>query len=107
MPKPGIVQHEESFEVVKADGSVEFVYFDENPGRRVINGRLSKEAAFARAQELLKVRGRSAFASIPLPERPAVIVPAEPWAARAARCARTDMPPVLSNAARTYRPVYL
>ncbi len=43
MPKPGIVQHEESFEVVKADGSVEFVYFDENPGRRVINGRLSKE----------------------------------------------------------------
>ena len=55
MPKPGIVQHEESFEVVKADGSVEFVYFDENPGRRVINGRLSKEAAFARAQELLKV----------------------------------------------------
>jgi hypothetical protein len=44
---------------------------------------------------------------ISLPERPAVIVPAEPWAARVARRARTDMPPVLSNAARTYPPVYL
>ncbi|MGY8677282.1 hypothetical protein Q2941_05620 [Bradyrhizobium sp. UFLA05-153] len=49
MPKAGIVQHEESFEAVRADGSVEFFYFDDNAGRRVITGRLSREAAFAKA----------------------------------------------------------
>ncbi|MEY9235451.1 hypothetical protein ABIF78_007774 [Bradyrhizobium japonicum] len=54
MPKAQIVQHEESFEVVRADGSIEFVYFDDNASRRAINGRLSKERAFERAQELLK-----------------------------------------------------
>jgi hypothetical protein len=52
--KPGIEQHEESFEVTRADGSIKFVYFDENPSRRAINGRLSKQAAFKRAQELLR-----------------------------------------------------
>lgn len=51
--KAGITQHPESFEVVRQDGSVEFIYFDENAGRRAISGRLSKEAAFAQAQELL------------------------------------------------------
>ncbi|MGY2987682.1 hypothetical protein [Bradyrhizobium sp. USDA 4508] len=51
--KPGIVQHSESFEVVHADGRIEFVYYDENPGRRAINGRLSKQAAFVQAQHLL------------------------------------------------------
>jgi hypothetical protein len=48
--KPGIVQHEQSFEVVRGDGGVEFFYFDENAGRRAINNRLSKEAALAAAQ---------------------------------------------------------
>jgi hypothetical protein len=52
--KPGITQHEESFEVVRADGSCTFFYFDENAGRRAINGRMSKEAAFAAAQAHLK-----------------------------------------------------
>ncbi|MGY3615694.1 hypothetical protein [Bradyrhizobium sp. USDA 10063] len=53
---PVIVQHEESFEVVRADGSIEFIYFDENASRRAINGRLSKQAAFAGAQQLLHGR---------------------------------------------------
>jgi hypothetical protein len=52
--KPGITQHEESFEVVRPDGSTQFFYFDENAGRRAINGRLSKEAAFAAARAHLK-----------------------------------------------------
>lgn len=51
--RSGITQHAESFEVVLPDGSVEFVYFDENPGRRAINMRLSKDAAFAKAQAML------------------------------------------------------
>lgn len=54
MPKAGIEQREESFEVTLPDGTVEFVYFDENAKRRAINGRLSKEAAFAKARQLLK-----------------------------------------------------
>ncbi|MEY9428155.1 hypothetical protein ABH975_003470 [Bradyrhizobium ottawaense] len=48
--KSGITQHEESFEAVRPDGSTAFFYFDENPGRRAINGRLSKERAFEQAQ---------------------------------------------------------
>ena len=51
--RPGITQRAESFEVAFPDGRIEFVYFDENPGRRAINGRLSKAAAFTRAQALL------------------------------------------------------
>ncbi|KRR21336.1 hypothetical protein CQ14_06715 [Bradyrhizobium lablabi] len=51
---PGIVQHAESFEVMHADGRIEFVYYDENPGSRAVNGRLSKQAAFVRAQEILR-----------------------------------------------------
>jgi hypothetical protein len=51
--EPGITQHAESFEVQLPDGRIEFVYFDENAGRRAITGRLTKEAAFARAQALL------------------------------------------------------
>src|SRR3954468_14611206 len=52
-PKAAITQHAESFEVVKTDGTIEFIYFDENAGRRAISGRLTKEAAFAKAKELL------------------------------------------------------
>ncbi|MET4017695.1 hypothetical protein [Bradyrhizobium sp. S3.2.12] len=55
MPNAQIVQDDESFEIVRQDGSVEFVYFDDNASPRAINGRLSKEAAFARAQGLLVV----------------------------------------------------
>jgi hypothetical protein len=51
--KPGIVQHDESFEAVRADGSAEFFYFDDNPRRRAITGRPSRESAFAAAQEFL------------------------------------------------------
>jgi hypothetical protein len=54
--KAGIVQHEESFEAVRADGSVEFFYFDDNASRRAINGRLSREATFAKAQAYLQSR---------------------------------------------------
>jgi hypothetical protein len=54
-----IVHHEESFEVILADGRIEFVYFDENAGRRAINGRLSKEKAFVRAQQLLHKPGEN------------------------------------------------
>jgi hypothetical protein len=57
---PGIVQHKESFEVVHADGRIEFVYHDENPGRRAITGRLSKQAAFVRAREILRGRNPGA-----------------------------------------------
>ena len=56
MPKAGIKQHEESFEVTKPDGSIEFVYFDDNAGRRAINGRLSKEAALKQAQSMRNQR---------------------------------------------------
>lgn len=49
----GITQHAESFEAVRPDGSTEFFYFDENPSRRAINGRHSKERAFELAQAFL------------------------------------------------------
>ena len=49
--KSAITQHEESFEVVKADGTTEFFYFDDNAGRRAISGRMTKEAALRAAQE--------------------------------------------------------
>jgi hypothetical protein len=48
--KVGITQHEESFEVVRADGETKFFYFDDNAGRRAISGRMTKEAAFKAAQ---------------------------------------------------------
>jgi hypothetical protein len=54
--KSGITQHEESFETVRSDGSTEFFYFDENSGRPAINGRMTKEAAFAAAQTHLKMK---------------------------------------------------
>ena len=52
--KSGIVQHEESFEAVRPDGSVEFFYFDDNAGRRAVTGKDSKETAFAKAQAYLE-----------------------------------------------------
>lgn len=54
--KPGIVQHEESFEVTLADGSITFFYFDEHERRRATTGGMSKEAAFAKARAHLKGR---------------------------------------------------
>ena len=59
MPRAGITQHEESFEVTRKDGTVEFVYFDDNAGRRAINGRLTKDAAFAKAKELCASAARA------------------------------------------------
>ena len=49
---PRIVQHEESFEVL-AGGKRKFFYFDEVAGHRAINGRPTKEEAFAAAQDHL------------------------------------------------------
>lgn len=50
--EPGIVQHDESFEVLKA-GKRGYFYFDDVPGRRAINGRPTKSAALQRAQAYL------------------------------------------------------
>ncbi|BBZ93057.1 hypothetical protein BRDID11004_60450 [Bradyrhizobium diazoefficiens] len=55
----GIVQHEESFEVLK-DGKRGYFYFDCVAGRRAINGRSTKAAALQRAQAYLASRGRPA-----------------------------------------------
>ena len=51
--KPGIVQHEESFEAVRPGGETEFFYFDDNAGRRAISGRHTKARAFELAQAFI------------------------------------------------------
>jgi hypothetical protein len=50
--KPRILQHEESFEVLKT-GVRSFFYFDDVAGRCAINGRDTKERALAFAQAYL------------------------------------------------------
>jgi hypothetical protein len=45
-------QHEESFEV-RSGAKRKFFYFDENPGRRAVTGRPSKEQALKLAQAYL------------------------------------------------------
>jgi hypothetical protein len=48
-----LIRHEESFEVRYADGkSSVYFYFDENPGRRSITGRLSESDALEQAKKL-------------------------------------------------------
>lgn len=49
---PGIVQHEESFEV-RWPGGRKFFYFDDNAGRRAVSGRMTSEAAYVAAQAYL------------------------------------------------------
>ncbi|KYK44526.1 hypothetical protein A1D31_14095 [Bradyrhizobium liaoningense] len=45
-----LIQHEESFEVRVST----FVYFDDNPGRRSINGRPSRQDAEHQAKEIAR-----------------------------------------------------
>lgn len=49
---PGIIQHEESFEV-QWPGGRKFFYFDDNAGRRAISGRMASEKALLAAQAFL------------------------------------------------------
>lgn len=44
--------HEESIEVVFPDGRPsKYFYFDDNPGRRAVSGRVTRDEAVAAAQE--------------------------------------------------------
>ncbi|MHB0785602.1 hypothetical protein [Bradyrhizobium sp. 5.13L] len=45
-----LIPHEESFEVRVST----FVYFDDNPGRRSINGRPSRQDAEEQAKEIAR-----------------------------------------------------
>ncbi|MFZ5692427.1 MAG: hypothetical protein ACOY5F_14355 [Pseudomonadota bacterium] len=45
-----LIQHEESFEARVST----FVYFDDNPGRRSINGRPSRQDAEEQAKEIAR-----------------------------------------------------
>jgi hypothetical protein len=51
-PVVRIIKHEESFEVRVST----FFYFDDNPGRRAINNRMTPEAAEQAAKAYAKVQ---------------------------------------------------
>lgn len=51
-----IIPHEESIEVMFPDGrKSRYFYFDDNPGRRSITGRVPRDQAVADAQQLARI----------------------------------------------------
>lgn len=56
-PRPWmIVEHEESFEIRDAAGdTVTYIYFEDEPLRRSVSGRVTKAEARAEAEALLRI----------------------------------------------------
>jgi hypothetical protein len=50
-----LIEHAESYEIRYSDVSASiYVYFDEDPGRRAISGRDSKELALVKAKSIAR-----------------------------------------------------
>jgi hypothetical protein len=49
-----LIPHEESYEVCHPSGEPTFFYFDDNPGRRSINGRMSRPDALEKAKDFAR-----------------------------------------------------